>query len=269
MAKNWEHAAGILWPLLTEAAQKKETLTYGELAPSVHTNPLSVGRALGPIQDYCLESRLPPLTAIVIGSTTGVPGGGFIAWDVDDLKTAHAAVFTFNWTSTANPYGGFGQTDTTESLARHLIQNPEAAADLYAKVKVRGTAQAIFRAALLQTYDGSCAVCGFSFEEALDAAHLKPWPKCNHAERLDPTNGLLLCASHHRLFDAGMITLSESFKVIYADPQMKNGSYSEADKSLSIDLHNRAAYLPSDSKHRPSLQFLRAHHQEKKWGNVP
>jgi hypothetical protein len=35
-------------------------------------------------QDFCWESRLPPLTAIVIGKSSKLPGSGFFAWDVDD-----------------------------------------------------------------------------------------------------------------------------------------------------------------------------------------
>ncbi len=268
MTKNWEHAAGIVWGLLVQAAQRGKTITYGEVAPTIATNPLSVGHALGPIQNYCLENRLPPLTAIVVGATTGVPGGGFIAWEADDLSTAHGMVFAFDWTTIANPYGGFGETDTVESLAEGIARSPGRAADVYAKVKVRGVVQRIFRQTLLETYQGRCAMCGLTFEECLDAAHLKSWQKCLPAERLDPANGVLLCATHHRLFDAGLITLGESLRVVYFDPAMKHGEFSEIDKKTVAALHGRPAFLPSKRRHWPSLDFLRAHHREKKWGSV-
>ena len=82
MGKNWNYAAGIIWPMLTERASHKKTITYGEIAPHVGTVPLGVGKALGPIQDYCLEMNIPPLTSIVIRQDVKIPGDGFIAWNV-------------------------------------------------------------------------------------------------------------------------------------------------------------------------------------------
>ncbi|MFM5204250.1 hypothetical protein ACEUAW_08155 [Aeromonas veronii] len=88
MSKNWIHAAGILWPVLVVAAKNREKPIYKELAPLISTNPLSVGKALEHVQSFCMESKLPPLSAIVVSKTTGLPGGGFIAWDIDDIDTA-------------------------------------------------------------------------------------------------------------------------------------------------------------------------------------
>jgi len=101
--KNWLHAAGIIWSRLTEAAQQRKTIFYGDISPLISTVPLNVGRALGPIQDYCLETRRPPLTAIVVGKTTGEPGTGFVGWDVGDLASALDLVFDFQWMTVDNP----------------------------------------------------------------------------------------------------------------------------------------------------------------------
>lgn len=57
--QNWEYAAGLVWPLLIKAAARREKLTYGNVASIIKTNPLSVGLALGPIQDFCLDGHLP------------------------------------------------------------------------------------------------------------------------------------------------------------------------------------------------------------------
>lgn len=267
--KNWYHAAGAVWPVLASAAARRSTITYEQVAPVIPTNPLSVGRALGPIQDYCLANRLPPLTSIVVRKTTGVPGDGFIAWDVDDLMSAHATVFGFNWTLVQNPYGTFGADDTPESLATRLVTNPGDSGELYAKVKVRGVAQDIFRAALRNAYGSKCAICCLSFPNALDAAHIIPWGKATPDQRLDPRNGLLLCSLHHRLFDAGLITLTESGRVAYYDPEMKDGSYSAADKQMTVSLHGKNAHLPTNRELRPSSHFLACHHEQHGFGRLP
>jgi len=105
--KNWMHAARRLWPRLVDVGRKRMTLTYEEAAPGIDTNPLSVRFALGPIQDYCLDNRLPPLTAIVVGKNSGVPGTGFIAWDLDDLEVARDAIAAYNWSLLRNPFQAF------------------------------------------------------------------------------------------------------------------------------------------------------------------
>jgi hypothetical protein len=66
--------------------------------------------------------------------------------------------------------------------------------------------QGRFRDALLERWDGRCAVTGVSVEAALVASHIKPWSFCTNAERLDPDNGLLLVGTLDRLFDCGLIS---------------------------------------------------------------
>jgi hypothetical protein len=55
--------------------------------------------------------------------------------------------------------------------------------------------QGRFRRDLMVLWEGRCAVTGCDVPEALRASHCKPWRDSTHAERLDPTNGLLLSAS--------------------------------------------------------------------------
>lgn len=268
-SKNWFYAAKIVWPLLTEAAAQGKTLTYGEIAPKIQTNPLSVGRALGPIQDYCLQNHLPPLTAIVIGKISNEPGTGFIAWDIEDVSTAHAKVFEFQWANVDNPFAGFDESDTIESLASEIVSAPHAAAAIYRKVRVRGIAQLIFRRALISAYECRCAICGFGFAAALEAAHIIPWAKASHSQRLEPANGLLLCASHHKLVDANLMTVSRSLKVVYFDPQMVENDYEEFEKAFTVRFHGKPIRLPRDERHRPKPEYLYQVHRDAEWGDLP
>jgi putative restriction endonuclease len=263
--KNWFHAAGILWPQLVEAASKRETPTYGQLSPSVQTNPLSMRWALDPIQTYCIEANLPPLSSIVVGATSGLPGTGFIGWRLDDIDTAHQLVFDYDWSQVPNPYEDFGVTDTPDSLAQDLIEHPEKRDEIYAKVKVRGIAQTIFKRALVLAYGQQCAMCRLSFYQALDAAHIIPWSLATPSQRLDPQNGMLLCTSHHRLFDCGFITVTHDGLIRYCDPDMTSGHYSTSDKNLTASLHGKKAHLPSDPTLRPSREALEHHYQRHEW----
>ena len=69
-----------------------------------------------------------------------------------------------------------------------------------------------FRQDVLREYGFRCAVCGFdgrihSSSVGLEAAHIK---MLSFGGPSDITNGLALCALHHKLFDAGAITIEPS-----------------------------------------------------------
>lgn len=75
--------------------------------------------------------------------------------------------------------------------------------------------QSIFKDALLDYWEGCCAVTGIALPQILRASHIKPWARCDTDEqRLDVFNGLLLCANLDALFDRGVITFNENGRLI-------------------------------------------------------
>ena len=70
--------------------------------------------------------------------------------------------------------------------------------------------QDLFRAGLLEYWEGRCAVTGLAVPELLRASHIKPWADCEtDAERLDVFNGLLLAPNLDAAFDRGFITVRD------------------------------------------------------------
>lgn len=70
--------------------------------------------------------------------------------------------------------------------------------------------QDVFRNALMNLWEGRCAVTGLTLPpQLLRASHAKPWAEANHSERLDPFNGLLLSIHLDAMFDAGLIAFSD------------------------------------------------------------
>lgn len=258
---NQEQRAAIGWDVLTDVASKGDLISYGELGDRIGIHHRVVRFVLGLIQDYCLEQKLPPLTILVVNQS-GLPGDGFVAWEVDDFEEGKHKVHNYNWKNEYNPfeYARDGQTEIT--IIDELLEDPNNSRDKYAQVKVRGVAQPIFRQVLLRAYDEQCAICGLTFTEALQAAHIKSWSHANKQERLDVRNGLLLCATHHSLFDNHYLTINDDFTVNYYDPDQEESYYSNYDGLLTTKLHGSKLKLPKNKSHWPSVEHLNWHRNE-------
>ena len=90
-----------LWSLLALAATNRQVLTYGMVARFTGVVRPSIGDFLRPIQQYCSENQLPPLTSLVVSEQTGIPGEGFIA--AADVPAAQMRVFHHHWLETNAP----------------------------------------------------------------------------------------------------------------------------------------------------------------------
>lgn len=76
--------------------------------------------------------------------------------------------------------------------------------------------QSRFRFRVIQRYGPACAVCSIAVLQLLDAHHIGP-KKLGGSD--DPRNGLLLCANHHRAFDARLWAIDPvSLGVVVAAP---------------------------------------------------
>jgi putative restriction endonuclease len=251
--RNWFPVAGLAWPILARVASRRDTISYKDLAIEIGEHHRAIARVLGVIQDYCLDAKLPPLTAVVVSKQRGVPGAGFIAWDVDDLDAGLGFVYSNDWTSRPNPFLGFGSADSVDSLATRLVEDPSSSGDILRQVRDRGIAQRIFREALLKAYDYRCAMCDLSFYRALEAHHIVPFSECSIDQRIAVTNGLLLCPNHHKLLELGCFSVEPDLTISYYDPELSEGPYSEADKQASAALHGKKLRIPLDPELRPKF----------------
>jgi putative restriction endonuclease len=132
-------------------------------------------------------------------------------------------------------------------------QQADQRARTIAKI-VQRRGQAKFRKALLEAYDGKCAVTGCDAVEALEAAHITPYlgEHTNH-----PQNGLLLRADVHSLFDLGLIAVDpETMKVVLAN-DLLSSSY--------LKLQGRRITQVIDETTAPSIAALQQHF---KWSGI-
>ncbi len=100
-----------------------------------------------------------------------------------------------------------------------VLRVPAGPTESTASVKVR-RGQRFFRQAVLNAYNGRCAVTGLAVRDLLIASHIIPW---NAAEthRLDPQNGIALNALHDKAFDRGLITFDPDLRLVCA-PSLRN-----------------------------------------------
>lgn len=243
------------WPILVERAKQHRPITYGQLAAALGIHHRPVKYVLSEIQDHCLREKLPPLT-ILVEDQKGHVGRGFIAWDADDFETGRDLVYREAWSNRPNPFGFAADGSTPDDIATAINAGSTSPAAAFALVRQRGMAQVIFRKTMLLVYAGQCAFCGHRGHPILQAAHIIPWGKATPDQRLDPTNGILLCVLHHRMFDLNWLRIDEDFRIGVNWPTIiPNGISSDQHRALS-SLDGKPIVLPSDKRHWPSKDLI-------------
>jgi len=259
MQINQEQRAYYAWKYLTEIAASKGKTSYKELARAVgisHHRPTRY--FLGLIQDYCLENKLPPLTILVVNKS-GKPGEGFIAWDVNNLVEGRNSVYAYNWGILVNPFSYAYGGSTKEEIVKQLLDAPNKSREVYSIIQCRGMVQRIFRDAVMIAYDKRCAICDFGVIDVLEASHIVAWKDSNETEKMDVRNGILLCATHHKLFDYGYITINEDYTINYNDPELQRRAYLDYELSMTTNFRGKKIRLPKNTKHYPSVEYFKKH----------
>lgn len=110
-----------------------------------------------------------------------------------------------------------------------------------------------FRQRLVEAYGGVCCVTGSSVSAILEAAHIRPYrgPRTN-----DVTNGLLLRADIHTLFDLHLVTVLPAGRVRTA-PDLGTSEYGSLDGG--VILH------PTTREFRPDMNALEEHNDFCVW----
>lgn len=130
------------------------------------------------------------------------------------------------------------QVSTIESALSEPF-DPKSQEDARARVLreiVQRRGQQKFRKTLIAAYGGHCAMTGCSVTPLLEAAHITPYlgPETNSV-----TNGLLLRADIHTLWDLGLIAVDPKTRTVWVSPEITDATYrvlSGAALMLPLDL---------------------------------
>jgi putative restriction endonuclease len=116
-----------------------------------------------------------------------------------------------------------------------------------------------FRDSILKAYGNKCAVCGYSVwlhkqPLAIEAAHIK-WHQAGGPDK--EINGIALCSTHHRLFDAGAFTVSAELEMRVFKEVKGEGAYEWLFK------HNgKSISHPTEKAYYPNPEFTEWHVKE-------
>lgn len=118
----------------------------------------------------------------------------------------------------------------------------------------------LFRKRVLEAYDYRCAICDFSVRMentpvALEAAHIK-WFRAGGPNI--ESNGLALCSLHHRLFDRGVMAISEQQTILVSEKANGHAGF----KEWVLDFEGKPIRTPRRKDYVPANAFTKWHVRE-------
>jgi len=171
------------------------------------------------------------------------------------------------WEEATNNWNVFGEE--SEQLLAEIsgekidAVSPQVPLELITKpteaersVKIR-LGQQFFRKIVLADYDYRCCICGMPLHKLLIASHIVPW-RDREDLRLNPHNGLCLCALHDKAFDTGYLSVDEEYRTLVnpiVDQYLPNDAISSTLKIYA----GRKIQLPE--KFWPDINFIALHNQ--------
>jgi putative restriction endonuclease len=119
-----------------------------------------------------------------------------------------------------------------------------------------------FRLDIVAAYNYTCALTGYrvttiSGSSIIDAAHIHQF---SESRNNDPKNGIALCKNAHWLFDQGLWSLDDDYRVIVAHSAFDESARDQ--KSLR-DFHGLRVTLPANDNLWPDRQHLAWHREHK------
>lgn len=244
------------------------TAQQGIFKPAVLSEPLSIRTALdGPYTDAldgtqatyafapashendglkrCRDKNLP---LIYFVQTKKKPDPEYIAFAPVFVTGWNDAARTFAIELSENPAG------LSEGISDRSFQAPDVLRDApFAKRYVtapvqRRLHQARFRNEVLAAYRQRCAVCVLRIRPLLDGAHLVP--DRDPKPMIIVNEGMALCPTHHRAFDAQFLRFDSQYRIRVDLPP--NTAVGEGEQVMLLNFEGRELTLPKDPAHWPA-----------------
>jgi putative restriction endonuclease len=117
-----------------------------------------------------------------------------------------------------------------------------------------------FREKVLRAYEYRCALCGFDLRlgdvlVGVEAAHIQ-WSQAGGPDT--EVNGVALCVMHHKLFDRGAFTLTDSMEIQVSERAHGSTGFQE----WLMAFHGKPMRPPLRESYYPEAQFTSWHLKE-------
>ena len=169
-----------------------------------------------------------------------------------------------------------GKTSSDREILMKIANEPDSVQDeeietnvtrkrRYAITSTRRALRDInFRDRVLTAYKHRCAFCGIQLK-LLDSAHILP---ASHPASNDLTsNGIALCALHHRAYDRSLITFDPSFRTKINSQkihELKETGHDGGLRNFSKNIRS-ILILPPDRRDRPRRDFVQKANRIRGW----
>ena len=168
----------------------------------------------------------------------------------------------------------FGESNHDFEVLENITENPDEVNDIEiskitqdrqtavisVKKKIRDNS---FKSRVLTSYSNRCAFCSIQLK-LIDAAHIVP---VQHNGTDETSNGISLCALHHRAFDRNLITFNQDYQILYSDKQFDKlkdiGLDGGAEKFIN-DLR-AVIHLPPTISDRPHIEYINLANEIRGW----
>ena len=108
---------------------------------------------------------------------------------------------------------------------------------------------------ILASYRSKCAVCSLPEPDLLVASHIIPWSE-DVSLRMNPRNGICMCALHDKAFDKGLITIGDDYKLVISKIIKRLHNEPSIQRGFTV-YNDRKIILPD--KFIPELEFIEFH----------
>lgn len=146
-------------------------------------------------------------------------------------------------------YQLFNRDESPKSQLILEQAEPAYAAKYLTKVRL---GQGAFRVNLTEAYQRKCAISGEKTLPVLEAAHIKPYALSGPNYT---TNGILMRADMHKLFDSGYMTITSDYKV-EVSPKIKETFENGKDYYKH---HGQKIILPQEKANHPEQLYIEWH----------
>jgi len=192
---------------------------------------------------------------------------GVAPWikDNQEIAIAFRPDFMVEYIRNLESLHSFGESDQDLEVLEEVTENPDEVNDteisevtverqtaiISVKKKIRDNS---FKSRVLTSYSYRCAFCGVQLK-LIDAAHILP---VQHNGTDETSNGISLCALHHRAYDRNLVTFNAEYQITCNDKEFKKLTEIGLDGGAEKFINDLRAviHLPPAINDRPHVEYI-------------